>query len=94
MNLQCPKFIMRNNSIGIETLPTLALFLHTSSLTFCNHLTHTQCLPTVFQLFRVFQVFQVFKVFQVFRVFHANEKNLTKCAAWLTFNLLFFMVQE
>lgn len=41
MNLQCPKFIMRNNSIGIETLPTLALFLHTSSLTFCNHLTHT-----------------------------------------------------
>ena len=41
MNLQCPKFIMRNNSIGIETLPTLALFLHTSSFTFCNHLTHT-----------------------------------------------------
>lgn len=48
MNLQCPKFIMRNDSIGIETLPTLALFLHTSSLTFCNHLTHTQCVPTVF----------------------------------------------
>lgn len=41
MNLQRPKFIMRNDSIGIETLPTLALFLHTSSLTFCNHLTHT-----------------------------------------------------
>ena len=85
MNLQCPKFIMRNDSIGIETLPTLALFLHTSSLTFCNHLTHTQCLPTVFR---------VFQVFQVFRVFHANEKNLTKCAAWLTFNLLFYVVQE
>ena len=85
MNLQCPKFIMRNNSIGIETLPTLALFLHTSSFTFCNHLTHTQCLPTVFR---------VFQVFRVFRVFHANEKNLTKCAAWLTFNLLFYVVQE
>lgn len=85
MNLQCPKFIMRNNSIGIETLPTLALFLHTSSLTFCNHLTHTQCLPTVFWMFQLFQVF---------RVFHANEKNLTKCAAWLTFNLLFYVVQE
>ena len=85
MNLQCPKFIMRNNSIGIETLPTLALFLHTSSLTFCNHLTHTQCVPTVFRMFQVFQVF---------RVFHANEKNLTKCAAWLTFNLLFYVVQE
>ena len=84
MNLQCPKFIMRNNSIGIETLPTLALFLHTSSFTFCNHLTHTQCLPTVFRMFQVFQVF---------RVFHANEKNLTKCAAWLTFNLLFYVVQ-
>ena len=40
MNLQCPKFIMRNDSIGIETLPTLALFLHTSSFTFCNYLTH------------------------------------------------------
>lgn len=79
MNLQCPKFIMRNDSIGIETLPTLALFLHTSSFTFCNHLTHTQCVPTVFR---------------VFRVFHANEKNLTKCAAWLTFNLLFYVVQE
>ena len=76
MNLQCPKLIMRNNSIGIETLPTLALFLHTSSFTFCNNLTHTQCVPTVF------------------RVFHANEKNLTKCAAWLTFNLLFYVVQE
>ena len=85
MNLQCPKFIMRNDSIGIETLPTLALFLHTSSFTFCNHLTHAQCLPTVFR---------VFQVFQVFRVFHANEKNLTKCAAWLTFNLLFYVVQE
>lgn len=84
MNLQCPKFIMRNNSIGIETLPTLALFLHTSSFTFCNHLTHTQCVPTVFRMFQVFQVF---------RVFHANEKNLTKCAAWLTFNLLFYVVQ-
>lgn len=48
MNLQCPKFILRNNSIGIETLPTLALFLHTSSLTFWNHLIHTQCVPTVF----------------------------------------------
>ena len=47
MNLQCPKFIMRNNSIGIETLPTLALFLHTSSLTFCNHLTHTMCANSV-----------------------------------------------
>ena len=47
MNLQCPKFIMRNNSIGIETLPTLALFLHTSSLTFCNHLTHTMCAHSV-----------------------------------------------
>ena len=76
MNLQCPKLIMRNNSIGIETLPTLALFLHTSSFTFCNHLTLAQCVPTVF------------------RVFHANEKNLTKCAAWLTFNLLFYVVQE
>ena len=43
MNLQCPKLIMRNDSIGIETLPTLALFLHTSSLTFCNHLTHAMC---------------------------------------------------
>lgn len=85
MNLQCPKFIMRNDSIGIETLPTLALFLHTSSFTFCNHLTHTQCVPTVFRMFQVFQVF---------RVFHANEKNLTKCAAWLTFNLLFYVVQE
>ena len=85
MNLQCPKFIMRNNSIGIETLPTLALFLHTSSLTFCNHLTHAQCLPTVFWMFQLFQVF---------RVFHANEKNLSKCAAWLTFNLLFYVVQE
>ena len=84
MNLQCPKFIMRNDSIGIETLPTHALFLHTSSFTFCNHLTHAQCLPTVFR---------VFQVFQVFRVFHANEKNLTKCAAWLTFNLLFYVVQ-
>ena len=82
MNLQCPKLIMRNDSIGIEALPTLALFLHTSSFTFCNHLTHAQCLPTVF------------RVFQVFRVFHANEKNLTKCAAWLTFNLLFYVVQE
>ena len=85
MNLQCPKFIMRNNSIGIETLPTLALFLHTSSFTFCNHLTLAQCVPTVFR---------VFQVLQVFRVFHANEKNLTKCAAWLTFNLLFYVVQE
>ena len=85
MNLQYPKLIMRNDSIGIETLPTLALFLHTSSFTFCNHLTHTQCVPTVFR---------VFQVFQVFRVFHANEKNLTKCAAWLTFNLLFYVVQE
>ena len=85
MNLQYPKLIMRNDSIGIETLPTLALFLHTSSLTFCNHLTHTQCLPTVFWMFQLFQVF---------RVFHANEKNLTKCAAWLTFNLLFYVVQE
>ena len=47
MNLQCPKFIMRNNSIGIETLPTLALFLHTSSFTFCNHLTHTMCAHSV-----------------------------------------------
>ena len=91
MNLQCPKFIMRNDSIGIETLPTLALFLHTSSFTFCSHLTHAQCLPTVF---RMFQLFRVFQVFQVFRVFHANEKNLTKCAAWLTFNLLFYVVQE
>ena len=60
MNLQCPKFIMRNNSIGIETLPTLALFLHTSSFTFCNHLTHTQCLPTVFRMFQLFQVFRMF----------------------------------
>lgn len=85
MNLQCPKLIMRNDSIGIETLPTHALFLHTSSLTFWNHLIHTQCVPTVFR---------VFQVFQVFRVFHANEKNLTKCAAWLTFNLLFYVVQE
>lgn len=91
MNLQCPKLIMRNDSIGIETLPTLALFLHTSSFTFCNHLIHTQCLPTVFWMFQLFRVFQVF---QVFRVFHANEKNLTKCAAWLTFNLLFYVVQE
>ena len=48
MNLQCPKLIMRNDSIGIETLPTHALFLHTSSLTFWNHLIHTQCVPTVF----------------------------------------------
>ena len=40
MNLQYPKLIMRNNSIGIETLSTLALFLHTSSFTFCNYLTH------------------------------------------------------
>lgn len=85
MNLQYPKLIMRNDSIGIETPPTLALFLHTSSFTFCNHLTHAQCLPTVYRMFQVFQVF---------RVFHANEKNLTKCAAWLTFNLLFYVVQE
>lgn len=85
MNLQYPKLIMRNDSIGIETLPTHAFFLHTSSFTFCNHLTHTQCVPTVFRMFQVFQVF---------RVFHANEKNLTKCAAWLTFNLLFYVVQE
>lgn len=47
MNLQCPKLIMRNDSIGIETLPTLALFLHTSSFTFCNHLTHTMCAHSV-----------------------------------------------
>ena len=47
MNLQYPKLIMRNDSIGIETLPTLALFLHTSSLTFCNHLTHTMCAHSV-----------------------------------------------
>ena len=91
MNLQCPKFIMRNNSIGIETLPTLALFLHTSSFTFCNL---SALRPHKNKLFRMFQLFQVFQVFQVFRVFHANEKNLTKCAAWLTFNLLFYVVQE
>ena len=47
MNLQCPKLIMRNDSIGIETLPTHALFLHTSSLTFCNHLTHTMSAHSV-----------------------------------------------
>ena len=47
MNLQYPKLIMRNDSIGIETLPTHALFLHTSSLTFCNHLTHTMCAHSV-----------------------------------------------
>ena len=94
MNLQYPNLIMRNDSIGIETLPTLALFLHTSSFSFCNHLIHTQCLPTVFWMFQLFQLFRVFQVFQVFRVFHANEKNLTKCAAWLTFNLLFYVVQE
>lgn len=66
MNLQYPKLIMRNDSIGIETLPTHALFLHTSSFTFCNHLIYTQCLPTVFWMFRMFQVFRVFLVFLVF----------------------------
>ena len=65
MNLQYPKLIMRNDSIGIETLPTLALFLHTSSFTFCNHLTHTQCLPTVFRMFRMFRMFQVFRNIEI-----------------------------
>lgn len=60
MNLQYPKLIMRNDSIGIETLPTLALFLHTSSFTFCNYLTHAQCLPTVFRMFQLFRCFRCF----------------------------------
>ena len=84
MNLQCPKFIMRNDSIGIETLPTLALFLHTSSFTFCNHLTHTMCAHSVPGVSGVSSVSGVSQ--------HCN--TLTKCAAWLTFNLLFYVVQE
>ena len=65
MNLQYPKLIMRNDSIGIETLPTLALFLHTSSFTFCNHLTLAQCVPTVYRMFQVFRVFQVFRNIEI-----------------------------
>lgn len=73
--------------LGLKPYPHSHYFCTQALLLFAIIL-HTQCVPTVFQLFRVFQVFQVF------RVFHANEKNLTKCAAWLTFNLLFYVVQE
>ena len=67
--------------LGLKPYPHSHYFCTQALLLFAIIL-HTKCLPTVFQ------------VFQVFRVFHANEKNLTKCAAWLTFNLLFYVVQE
>lgn len=70
--------------LGLKPYPHSHYFCTQALLLFATIL-HTQCVPTVFR---------VFQVFQVFRVFHANEKNLTKCAAWLTFNLLFFVVQE
>lgn len=70
--------------LGLKPYPHSHYFCTQALLLFATIL-HTQCVPTVFR---------VFQVFQVFRVFHANEKNLTKCAAWLTFNLLFYVVQE
>ena len=76
--------------LGLKPYPHSHYFCTQALLLFATIL-HTQCLPTVFWMFQLFRVFQVF---QVFRVFHANEKNLTKCAAWLTFNLLFYVVQE
>ncbi len=70
--------------LGLKPYPHSHYFCTQALLLFATIL-HTHSVPTVFR---------VFQVFQVFRVFHANEKNLTKCAAWLTFNLLFYVVQE
>ena len=70
--------------LGLKPYPHSHYFCTQALLLFAIIL-HTQCVPTVFWMFQLFQVF---------RVFHANEKNLTKCAAWLTFNLLFYVVQE
>ena len=70
--------------LGLKPYSHLHYFCTQALLLFATIL-HTQCLPTVFWMFQLFRVFQVF---------HANEKNLTKCAAWLTFNLLFYVVQE
>lgn len=77
--------------LGLKPYPHSHYFCTQALLLFATILhTHNVC-P---QCFWMFQLFQAFQVFQVFRVFHANEKNLTKCAAWLTFNLLFYVVQE
>ena len=86
MNLQCPKFIMRNNSIGIETLPTLALFLHTSSLTFCNHLTHTMSAYSVLDVSIVSSVSGVSSVPGVSR--QREKPNQVRSMANLQFAVL------
>ena len=86
MNLQCPKFIMRNDSIGIETLPTLALFLHTSSLTFCNHLTHTMSAYSVLDVSIVSSVSGVSSVPGVSR--QREKPNQVRSMANLQFAVL------
>ena len=86
MNLQCPKLIMRNDSIGIETLPTLALFLHTSSLTFCNHLTHTMSAHSVLDVSIVSSVSGVSSVPGVSR--QREKPNQVRSMANLQFAVL------
>ena len=86
MNLQCPKLIMRNNSIGIETLPTHALFLHTSSLTFCNHLTHTMSAHSVLDVSIVSSVSGVSSVPGVSR--QREKPNQVRSMANLQFAVL------
>ena len=86
MNLQCPKFIMRNDSIGIETLPTLALFLHTSSFTFCNHLTHTMSAHSVLDVSIVSSVSGVSSVPGVSR--QREKPNQVRSMANLQFAVL------
>ena len=86
MNLQYPKLIMRNDSIGIETLPTLALFLHTSSLTFCNHLTHTMSAYSVLDVSIVSSVSGVSSVPGVSR--QREKPNQVRSMANLQFAVL------
>ena len=86
MNLQYPKLIMRNDSIGIETLPTHALFLHTSSLTFCNHLTHTMSAYSVLDVSIVSSVSGVSSVPGVSR--QREKPNQVRSMANLQFAVL------
>lgn len=58
MNLQYPKLIMRNDSIGIETYPHSHYFCTQALLLFATIL-HTQCLPTVFRVFQVFRNIEI-----------------------------------
>ena len=63
MNLQYPKLIMRNDSIGIETLPTPHYFCTQALLLFATILyTHNVCL----QCFGCFECFRCFRCFKCF----------------------------